>query len=270
MHPVLFRIGGLTLHSYGVLLVAGVLLGLWIARRRAAATGLDPERVWNLGVYMVLAGLVGAKLWYVLSDWGYFSQNPGQLFSLEMLQAGGVFYGGFLGALITAVAYASWAKLSFLPLADAYMPGLALGHALGRLGCFFAGCCWGKETEVAWGVTFTDPAAAQIVGTPLGIRLHPTQLYESAAEFAIFGILWWLTGRQKFTGQIFAAFVILYGAVRFTNEFFRGDPGRTMLFDGAMSLMQVVSIGLVLLGVILWLRGARTPAAAPARSKRKA
>lgn len=269
MFPVLLRIGPFTLHTYGVLLVAGVLLGLWIARRRAAATGLDPDRVWNLGVYMVLAGLVGAKAWYILTDFAYFAANPRELISIGMLQAGGVFYGGFVGALLTAAIYTRWAKLPLLPIVDAYSPGVALGHALGRMGCFFAGCCWGKETEVAWGVTFTDPAAAQIVGTPLGLKLHATQLYEASAEFVIFGILLWVAARQKFTGQVFATFAILYGVVRFTNEFFRGDPGRTLFLDGAFSLMQVVSVALVALGAVLWIRGARGAAQSASPDDRK-
>jgi phosphatidylglycerol:prolipoprotein diacylglycerol transferase len=267
MHPIFLRLGPVTLHTYGVLLVTAVLLGLWLARRRAAATGLDPDSVWNLGVYMVLAGLVTAKVWYILSDWNYYMANPRQLLSLDMLRAGGVFFGGFLGAIVVAVLYAWHAKLHFLPVADAYMPGLALGHAIGRLGCFSAGCCWGRETDVPWGVIFTDPNAQLIVGTPLGVRLHPTQLYESTTEFLIFLLLLWLTRRQKFTGQIFAAFAVLYGAARFIIEFYRGDPGRTMVFGGTISVMQVVSLGLIVWGTWLFLRGTRAGAVAPVRRK---
>jgi phosphatidylglycerol:prolipoprotein diacylglycerol transferase len=267
MHPILFRLGPVTLHSYGVLLVTAVLLGLWIARRRAAATGLDPDHVWNLGVYMVLAGLITAKIWYVLSDWDYYVANPGEIFSLGMLRAGGVFFGGFLGAVVVAIFYARHAKLAFLPVADAYMPGLSLGHAIGRLGCFSAGCCWGRETDVPWGVIFTDPNAAQIVGTPLGIRLHPTQLYEGVTEFLIFLLLLWVARRQRYTGQVFAAFGVSYGSARFVIEFFRGDPGRTMVFGGPLSLMQVVSIGLVVWGAWLTLRASRQAAPASRRAK---
>jgi len=272
MHPIFLRLGPITLHTYGVLLVAAVLCGLWLARRRAIATGLDPDSVWNLGVYMVLAGLVTAKIWYILSDWDFYMANPRQLLSLDMLRAGGVFFGGFLGAIVVAVFYARYAKLHFLPVADAYMPGLALGHAIGRLGCFSAGCCWGRETDLPWGVIFTDPVAQQIVGTPLGIRVHPTQLYEATVEFLIFLVLLWATQRQKFTGQIFSGFAVLYGGSRFVIEFYRGDAGRTMVFGGALSLMQVVSLGLVLWGTWIFWRGSRKPEVAgrPATASRRA
>jgi len=267
MHPVLFQIGSVTVHSYGVLVAAGVLLGLWLARRQAAAAhssgagpagasgaGLDPDRVWNLGIYMVLAALVGAKLWYVASYWSYYRANPREIFTLSTLQSAGVFYGGLVTAIVVAVLYARHAKLRFLPLADVYAAPLALGHAVGRLGCFFAGCCWGKPTSVAWAVAFTDSYAAQVVGVPLGVPLHPTQLYEAAAEFVNFGILIWLGRGPRAVGQLFAAYAMLYGVTRGLTEFFRGDPGRTMLFGGAVSLMQLVSVALIGLGAWLWWR----------------
>ncbi len=255
MHPVLYRIGPVTIHTYGVLVATGVLLALWLSRRRAAAAGLDPDRVWNLGVYMVLAALVGAKLWLVVVDWKYYAAHPREIFTLSTLQSGGVFYGGLLTAILVALLYGRWAKMRFLPLADVYAAPLALGHAIGRVGCFFAGCCWGKPTTLAWGVTFTDPYAQELVGTPLGMALHPTQLYESAAEFAILGLLILLGRRQRFTGQVFGAYAMLYGVARGTIEFFRGDPDRTMLFGDRVSLMQVVSVALIALGAWLWWRG---------------
>jgi phosphatidylglycerol:prolipoprotein diacylglycerol transferase len=267
MHPIFLRLGPLTLHTYGVLLVVAVLAGLWIARRRAIATGLDPDNVWNLGVYMVLAGLVSAKLWYIATDWEFYLDNPRQLLSLDMLRAGGVFFGGFIGAVVVAIFYARHTKLHFLPVADAYVPGLALGHAVGRLGCFSAGCCWGRESGLPWSVTFTDPMAQQIVGTPLGVALHPTQLYEAASEFLIFLALLWIVRGQRFTGQAFASFAILYGVARFSIEFFRGDPGRAMIFGSALSLMQVVSVGLVLWGAWIFWRHRDQPAGAVASRK---
>ena len=255
MHPVLYRIGSVTIYTYGVLVAAGVLSGLWLARRRAPAAGLDPERVWNLGVYMTLAALAGAKLWLVAFYWDYYIANPREIFTLSTLQSGGVWYGGLLTAIGVAVLYGRWAKLRFLPLADVYVAPLALGHSLGRLGCFAAGCCWGKPTAVPWAVTFTNTYAAQFVGVPLGVPLHPTQLYEAAAEFTIFLILMHLGQRQRFTGQLFASYAMLYGGARGAIELVRGDPGRTMLFGGAFSFMQVVSIALIILGAWLWWRG---------------
>lgn len=256
MHPVLFRIGPVTLHTYGVLVAAGVLLGLWLARRQARDGGkLDPDRVWNLGVYLVLAAIGGAKLWLVVADWQYYAAHPREIFSLATLQAAGVYYGGVLTAIVVILLYARRAGLGFLPLLDVYSPGLSLGHAIGRLGCFSAGCCWGRQCALPWGVTFQDPYAHELVGVPLGVPLHPTQLYEAAAEFLILAFLLWLARRQQFTGQLFALYAVLYGALRLTTEFFRGDPGRTVFFGGGVSLMQVVSVGLILLGAWLWWRG---------------
>jgi phosphatidylglycerol:prolipoprotein diacylglycerol transferase len=269
MHPVLIRLGPLTIHTYGLLVATGVLLGLWLVRRRAAHSGVDPDRAWNLGVYMTLAALVGSKVWLILQFWSYYSANPGEIFALNTLQSAGVFYGGLITAVFVVVFYARYAGLKFLPLADVYSAPLALGHAVGRLGCFSAGCCWGRETHVAWGVTFTDPYAGQLIGVPLGVKLHPTQLYESLALAAIFGVLLWLAKGQRAPGQLFAAYLMLYGVVRAIVEAFRGDPSRTMLFGGAVSLMQVVSLGLILLGALLWWRVPHwQPALAPVPAKR--
>lgn len=255
MHPVLFRAGPFTLYTYGLLVATGVLLGLWLARRQAGRAGLDPERVWNLGIYMVLAALLGAKLWLVVADWSYYLGHPRDIFTFGTLLSGGTYYGGFLTALAVAALYARRFRLRFLPLADIYAAPLALGHAIGRLGCFAAGCCYGKPTSLPWGVTFSSPYANALVGTPLDVPLHPTQLYEAAAEFLTFALLVILGRRQRFVGELFAAYAVLYGVTRGTIEFFRGDPDRTLLAGGAFSLMQVVSVALILVGGWLLLRG---------------
>lgn len=266
MHPVLIHLGPITLHSYGVLVASGILLALWLARRQAPRMGLDPDDVWNLGIYMVLGGLIGAKLWYVLENTGYYVENPRALFSIETLQAAGVWYGGFLTALLVTVIYVRRTKMPFLALVDTVAAPVALGHGIGRLGCFSAGCCWGKPTEVGWGVTFTSEYAAQTVGVPLGVGLHPTQLYEFSTELLAFAFLLWLGTRRKFPGQIFGTYLIWYGIARGTIEFFRGDPGRTMMFDAQFSLMQFVSVGLILLGGwMLWM-GSKRPAPVTATS----
>lgn len=262
MFPVLFRIGPVTMHTYGTLLATAVLAGLWLAQRRAAAHGLDGDRIWNLGVYALLAALVVAKVWLVFAEWDYFAANPREMFALGMLQSGGTFYGGVLGAVGVIVLYARVAKMPFLALADAFAPSVALGASIGRLGCFSAGCCYGRPTEVPWGVAFTSSYAHDLVGTPLHVRIHPTQLYDAVSAAVMFVALLWLGRRRKFTGQLWAAFMMMYGATRFTTEFFRGDPGRTELFGGAFSLMQVVSVALVILGVWLWRHAGAQPAAA--------
>lgn len=261
MHPYLGTIptpwGGVPIYTYGVLVAAGVLLGLWYARIYASHAGIDPERIWNLGIYMVLAGLAGAKLWFVLSSAGYYWHHKSEIFALATIQSGGTFYGGFIGALLVVVLYSYFQRIPLLGLVDSYSAGLPLGHAIGRLGCFAAGCCYGKATFLPWAVTFTNPRAAQLVGTPLNIPLHPTQLYEAAAEFLNFFILVALARRQRFRGEIFATFILLYGIERGLIEFVRGDPGRTLFLRGRFSLMQVVSFALICLGAWMWRRGSK-------------
>jgi phosphatidylglycerol:prolipoprotein diacylglycerol transferase len=183
--------------------------------------GLNAEHITNLGLYCALAALAGAKLMMLVVDAGYYWEHPRRILSLETLQAGGVFYGGLLGALAVAAWYLRKTRLSALVVADAFAPAIALGHAIGRIGCFAAGCCWGTECHLPWAVTFTSMAASQLVGVPLGLPLHPTQLYESAAEFAIFGILYWRFGRPHGRGDIISLYLMLYGAARFLVEFFR-------------------------------------------------
>ena len=275
MHPVLFQFGPITIYTYGVLVATGVLLGLWYARRQAPRAGLGRDTIWNLGIYMVVAALVAAKLWLVLSDWEYYMANPGAILSAATLQSGGTFYGGMLGGALAIGVYAYFYDLPVLSVSDTFAAAIPLGHAIGRLGCFAAGCCYGKPTTLPWGVTFTSEVAERLAGTPLGVPLHPTQLYEAAGEFLNFLLLVWLGARQRFTGQMIGAYFILYGIERGTIELFRGDPGRTLLFHGELSLMQVVSLGLVLTGALLWWRGLRrmgqidpaTPAAARAHAE---
>jgi phosphatidylglycerol:prolipoprotein diacylglycerol transferase len=272
MHPELFHIGAFTAYTYGVLVATGVLVGLWYARRQAPRAGLDPDRIWNLGIYMVLAALFLAKAWLVFGAWDYYSAHLREIFSITTFQSGGIFYGGIVGAILTIVLYTYFQRMPILSVLDTFAAALPLGHALGRLGCFAAGCCYGKPTSHLWGVTFRDPSAELLAGTPLGVRLHPTQLYEAGAEFLNFIFLVWLGNRQRFQGQMLGAYFMLYGLERGTIEFFRGDPGRTMMFHGSVSLMQVVSVGLVLTGAFLWWRGLRgaspIPAAVPARAGR--
>jgi len=135
---------------------------------------------------------------------------------------------------------------------DAFGPGLALGHAIGRVGCFAAGCCYGKPTHHFWGVTFSNPLAQAWVGTPLGIPLEPTQLFEAAVELVNFFILMWLLRHRKFDGQVFGAYLFLYGVARYFLEFLRDDPGRGSVFGGIMTGTQLIAIGLVLMGGLIW------------------
>ena len=159
MCPRLFTIGSFSVPTYGLLVALGFLVGLMIVGRLSRRVGLDPDTMTNLGIYVALAAIVGAKVFMILSNLGYYIESPGRIFSLSSLQAGGVFYGGLLGALAVAVWYSRRASLPPLQTADVLAPAVAIGHSIGRLGCFAAGCCWGKETDLPWGVVFTNPIA---------------------------------------------------------------------------------------------------------------
>ncbi|HKV04272.1 MAG TPA: prolipoprotein diacylglyceryl transferase [Candidatus Acidoferrales bacterium] len=261
MHPILFQFGSVTIYTYGVLAAVGFLVGLWYAYRKAPRAGLDPNQIWNLGIYGILIALGTSKLWLILSAWDYYTANPREIFSITTFQSAGTFYGGVLGGIIWVVLYAHFQKMSFLRVLDLAAAPVALGHAIGRLGCFMAGCCYGKPTSLPWGVTFTSPVAERVAGTPLHVALHPTQLYEAAAEFINVGLLVWLGAKRRFAGQIVGAFFILYGVERGAIEFLRDDPGRTLMFHDRVSLMQIVSVGLIVAGIFLWRR--RPARAAP-------
>ena len=268
MFPRLFHLGNFNLPTYGVLVALGVITGLFVAARLSQRQGLDPEKAWNLGIYAVLAAMVGAKVLLIVNDFSYYAAHPADIFSLSTLQAGGVFYGGVIAAVAVSIWYIRRNHMPVLRTCDSFAPGLALGHSIGRIGCFAAGCCYGKPTMHWWGVTFTNPLARIWVGTPLGVPLEPTQLFESAVELANFLILYWLIRRKKFEGQIIGAYLFLYGVARYFLEFLRDDPDRGSLFNGAMTGTQFISILLVIIGGILWLRRAQLQQPTVARAAR--
>jgi phosphatidylglycerol:prolipoprotein diacylglycerol transferase len=249
MYPEIFHLS--FLHTYGVLVALAFLAGLWMAGRLAREAWLNVDAVTNLGIYCALAAIVGAKLMMFLVDLPYYLGHPRELFSFATLQAGGVFYGGLIAALAIAWWYMRKMKLPPLLTADVFAPGIALGHAIGRLGCFSAGCCWGIECHLPWAVTFTNPVASELVGVPLNRPLHPTQLYESFAEFLIFGILYWRFRRPHQNGEIIGLYLLLYSTARFIVEFFRvHEQGN--LFNGPLDASQWISLGLFGLGVYFW------------------
>ena len=233
-----------TIHTYGVLLAIGFLVALKLAASRARKVGIEANLVLDLGIYVLIAGLVGAKLLLLVVDWEHYRHAPWTL-----LRSGGVFYGGLLAAIATALWFFRKYRMPAWQMADVLAPAVALGHGIGRLGCFSAGCCYGRATGVPWAVRFTDTYAHELVGVPLNVPLHPTQLYEAAVEFATFGFLLFLSGRKRFHGQVFWTYVALYGAARFVIEFYRGDP-RGTVFGGALSTSQFIALlMLVLAGV---------------------
>ncbi len=264
MFPELFRIGNFPVNTYGVLMALAFLVALFIASRLAERDGLKRERVFDMGLWMLLAGLVGSKLLLLLAEAEYRA-DPSRLLSLDFLRSGGVWYGGFLGGLTAGVILMRRYGLPFWKSADAFAPGVAIGQSIGRLGCFAAGCCWGRECELPWGVAFPE-RAHEITGVPVGVHLHPTQVYESLTMLAIFLFLVWLHRRKRFSGQVLLTYAVLYGAARFTIEFFRDDPrgdilGLTTLTH--LSTSQLISLlvglgGLVLL-ILRWRRATGEP-----------
>jgi phosphatidylglycerol:prolipoprotein diacylglycerol transferase len=250
MHPILFEIGGWPVYTYGVLLAAAYLAALQLAVVRARHHGVDGARIMDLGIYLIIAALIGAKLLLVVVDFDDFRRDPRQLLSIA--RAGGVFYGGLLGALVAAIWLVRRYKLPLWTTADLFAPGIALGHVIGRFGCLMAGCCYGRPTSVPWAITFTNPAAAANVGTPLGVPLHPTQMYDAAAELLILVIL--LVTERKgrpFAGRTFWLYMLLYAISRFIIEFYRGDDRGVIL---GVSTSQFVSIVIVPLAIAMFFR----------------
>jgi phosphatidylglycerol:prolipoprotein diacylglycerol transferase len=266
VYPELFSIGPVTVYSYGVLLAASYLLGLRLAMWRAKRWGLDPNRVLDLGIYIIIAALVGAKLLLFVTDFDQFRSSPSELWSLA--RSGGVFYGGLILAVAVAFWYIHKHGLPFWTTCDVFAPGIALGHVTGRLGCLAAGCCYGRPTDVPWAVVFTNPQAAANVGTPLGVPLHPTQLYEAGAELLILGLLLATERRGRhFAGRTFWLYILLYAISRYLIEMYRGDP-RGEVFG--FSTSQFISLILGPLSVIMLLWLSRTTPQAPQEMRRAA
>lgn len=256
MYPILFEVGNWPVYSYGVLLAAAYLIGLQLAVIRAKRAGVDPAKVMDLGIYLIIAALVGAKLMLIAVDWNYFRQQPRELLSL--VRAGGVFYGGLIGAVAVGFFLVRRYKLNIWSTGDLMAPGIALGHVVGRFGCLLAGCCYGRPTDVPWAITFTNPIANANVGTTLGVPLHPTQLYDAGAELLILAVLLLTERRGKpFAGRTFWLYIGLYAISRFIIEYYRGDIQRGTVF-GNMSTSQFVSLLLVPAAlVMLWLLSRR-------------
>ncbi len=246
MHPILFEIPAITLGSwtlgpipirmYGLMIGIGFLFAVLLASRRAKKEGIDPDRIMDMGVYLLLAAIVGSRILYVLTNIPEFTARPLDAFAIW--KGGLVFYGGLLAAVPVGIWYVRKHNLPVWKTADITAPSIALGHAFGRLGCFFAGCCYGALCRGPYGVTFHDSHSL----APLGVPLYPTQLMESAGEFLIFGVLLVLWRYRKFDGQLFWFYPLFYSVLRFIIEFFRGDADRGLYFNGTISTSQIIAI----------------------------
>lgn len=259
MYPELFRIGNFPINSYGVFLALAFLCAILIAVKLGERDGLPRQKIYDLSLWMLLAALVGSKILMLFTEPEYRA-NPLQLLSLDFLRSGGVFYGGLLGAILTGYFLMRRYNLPWWKTADACAPGIAIGNFFGRQGCFAAGCCWGKPTNLPWGVKFTE-LGHQITGVPIDTYLHPTQLYESFSMLIVFFFLLWLHKHRRFSGQVILFYALLYSLIRFVIEFFRDDPrgdilGLTTLTG--LSTSQIISIiigvsALILL-IVRWRR----------------
>jgi phosphatidylglycerol:prolipoprotein diacylglycerol transferase len=246
MLPKLFDIGPLPIHTYGLLLATALLVAIAVTAHLAESDGIPRKYAWDLGFVIIISSIIGAKLLLVLTSLDYYLANPGRLFSLEFLQAAGVYYGGLLGATTGAILFLRKHKdLSFWRMADIAAPAIPLGQSIGRVGCFAAGCDYGTQTTLPWAVTFTSEYAHREIGVPINVPLHPYQLYESGASLLLFLFLFWFFRKRTFSGQVFCIYLICYGVLRFNLEFFRGDIGRGFLFDGLLSTSQFISVLLV-------------------------
>lgn len=247
MHPVLIQLGPVTVHTYGFLIAIGFLIALLLAVTQAKREGIPPAKIMDLGFYILLAAIIGSRLFFVLINARHYAANPIDI--LKIWEGGLVFYGGVLLAVPVTIWYVRKTGMNLWGTADIFAPSIAIGHVFGRLGCFAAGCCYGKAAEnLPWGIIFTNPECL----APTHVPLHPTQLYESAGELVIFASLIVLRTRKSFTGQLFIMYLILYALLRFIVEFFRGDPERGFIW-GHLSLAQGISILLLSTGIIGYL-----------------
>lgn len=236
MYPILLDIGIIKLHTYGLFLALGFMAAVWFSKRNAHFYNTSEQVISDLFFAILLSAIVGARFLYVLINFGDFRHNPMEIF--KIWNGGLVFFGGFIAAVGACLIVLRLKKLPIAKTADIIAPGIALGHSIGRFGCLFAGCCYGRECDLPFAIKFTNPAGL----APLNVYLHPTQLYMVLSNFCLFLILMWLQKRKKFHGMVFLSYVMLYSAFRSGIEFFRGDFRGDFFFE-FLSLSQ--GIGLV-------------------------
>ena len=242
MHPDLFNIGPLTLHTYGLFVAIGFLAGIFVAIRLGKTVGFMSNAVMDMGFIIILTGLIGSRIVYIIIELPKYISNPLDIF--KIWEGGLVFSGGLVAVIIAMIFYAKHYKVNIWTIADVWSPAAAIGQAIGRIGCFFAGCCYGKPTDVPWAVVFTNPKSI----ATLNIPIHPTQLYSSLSSFIIFVILMVLHSKKKFEGQVFLWFLILHSTARLFLERFRGDSRGTIITND-LTMTQFIAM-LILIGAV--------------------
>jgi len=247
MHPILFKIGPITIYTYGVLIATAFFLGLALAARQARVEGEDPQKIMDLSFYILISAIVGSRLLYIVVEYKEYISNPLRIF--KVWEGGLVFYGGFIMAMAVVIIYIRKHEMNLWKVGDILAPSVAIGQGVGRLGCFFAGCCYGRETDVPWAFIFKDPNTL----APMDVHLHPTQLYDSANGFIIFVILLILRKFKKFDGQLFWTYTLLYAVGRFIVEIFRGDE-RGFVIESFLSTSQFIAIPLFIVSLAMLIR----------------
>jgi len=256
MFPVLIKLGPITVHTYGFMMALGVACAIWFMYVQAKNQGLNASKLIDMVFYTIIIALLGAKAVLLVSNFSYYTSNPGELLSLA--RSGGVFQGGLAAGIIFALFYMRKHKLPTWKTGDIMAPALALGHAFGRIGCFCAGCCYGRPAESALGVEFHDHYAHELTGIPIDRAIHPVQLYESALNFINFFFLFIILKKKKFDGQVFSLYIINYSFIRYFTEFYRGDHASKVFFIKnaspylSISYPQVFCILGLISGIILF------------------
>jgi phosphatidylglycerol:prolipoprotein diacylglycerol transferase len=245
VNPIAFKLGPFPVHWYGIMVAIGFLAGLWTAGRRGLREGVAAEKIMDLGPWLILGAIVGARILYVVSYWReQFAAKP--ISEIFMVQHGGlVYYGGLIGSSLAYICYSLWKKIPLWKGADILAPSIALGHALGRIGCLLNGCCYGRPCSLPWAITYPHRE-----GGPPGVPLHPTQVYESLLNFILYAALAALYRRKKFDGQVFAAYLVGYAFIRSFVELFRGDYPQ-YYFGKWVTPAHLVSIVILIIGLIL-------------------
>ncbi|WP_300458246.1 prolipoprotein diacylglyceryl transferase [Desulfobacula sp.] len=250
MHPTLFHIFGVKLYSYGLFVALGFMTAVWVSQKNAKPHGISPQTITDIFFVILMSALIGARLLYIVVNFESYQSNLLGIF--KIWEGGLVFFGGFLAAVIVTPVYVGMKHLAVWKLADIISPGIALGHALGRIGCFFAGCCYGKACSLPFAIKFTNPESL----APIGIYLHPTQIYAVISNLVLFFILMALQKRKKFDGMVFLCYIMLYSLFRSIIEFFRGDFRGVFFFDW-ISLSQGIGLIVSLIAFILLIKLSR-------------
>jgi phosphatidylglycerol:prolipoprotein diacylglycerol transferase len=255
MHPILIKFGVFNVYSFGFMLAASFLVGIYISARRAKKFGVDPQYVLDLSVYLILAGVIGSRLLYVVF---HLTEYDNILDIFALWQGGATLYGGFLLAVLVSYIFAHTKGIDYLLITDIMSPALALGIMLTRVGCYMSGCCFGKETSLPWGVIFPPESAAgayarQLTDNQGAVPLHPSQLY--AVLFGMITFLVLILAERKLSkrGSTFGAFLVLYGVFRFALDFTRYYEANMIVFLG-LTLNQLISIAIFVVGLFLLLR----------------